>query len=97
MAKEKEILKTADASFAAKVRDPNILICRAVHPTDKAFLPDGSVVQFINGLAKVTREQAEHLQDTTRFAFDVPDPGAAPVLPHSDVPDPTRDEAGPKG
>ena len=76
----KEILKTADASMAAQLRDPNKVICRALHPTDKAFLPTGDVIQFVNGMAEVTREQAEHLQDPLRFAYDVPYDPVVPVL-----------------
>ena len=85
----KEIIKTADASIAAKVRDPNLLIVRALQPTHTAFLPTGDVVEFVNDQATITREQAAHFQDTNRFAFDV-QMGATPEYPHSDLPDPTR-------
>jgi hypothetical protein len=83
MAKKKEIIKTADASFAAKVRDPNILVCRSLSGPCNAHLPERVVEFGKDGTAEVTREEAAaYFWDTTRFAFDVPAPETDAIGTH---------------
>jgi hypothetical protein len=80
----KEVIKTADVSIAAKLRDPNLVLCRCLVCPCRVHLSDGTEVDFTKtDKAWVTREQAVYLANPNQFILGEPEDTDTPPAPEA--------------